>query len=151
MEGQAQTEAPPPLNTMRHGEHPADKIPPPLPASLAVLNKRGMFEERTGKRRRKREHGGHSAGGRRHCPFCQHNKALHIRPSNPFVRVLSLLGIRTYSCRGCHNQFLGFSFVEGPYFTWRQLGIVCLILLLLVLGFIFIYPLFNRIPDLVES
>ncbi len=134
-------------NQLRQGEHPADKIPPPLPASIAVLNRQGMVQESTGKRKRKREHG---HGGRRHCPFCQHNRALHIRPANPLVRLVSILGIRTYSCRNCHNQFLAFSFVEGPYFTWRQVGIACLILLVILLGFAAVSPLINRIPDVVD-
>jgi hypothetical protein len=131
-EGEKQPNNP---NLLRQGEHPADKIPPPLPASIAVVNRSGMFDKSTGKRKRKREHG---SGGRRSCPLCQHRRALHIRPSNPLARLVSLVGIRTYSCRNCHSQFLAFAFVEGPYFTWRQLGIFGLVLLILVLGVAFV-------------
>lgn len=155
----AETEKPNNPNQLRHGEHPADKIPPPLPSSISVVNRQGLFDKSTGKRKRKREHGSehnsehsseHSSGGRRHCPFCSHRRAVHIRPANPFARLVSILGIRTYSCRNCHTQFLAFSFVEGPYFTWRQLGIFGLILLIILLGFAFVYPLINRLPDPVE-
>jgi hypothetical protein len=134
-------------NSLRHGEHPADKIPPPLPASIAVLNRPGMVDKSTGKRKRKRDNG---SGGSRHCPFCNHNRALHIRPANPFGRLISLMGIRTYSCRNCHSKFQAFAFIEGPYFTWRQVGIAGLILLIIALGFALAYPLINRIPDLVD-
>jgi hypothetical protein len=134
-------------NSLRHGEHPADKIPPPLPASIAVLNQPGTVDKSTGKRKRKREHG---SGGRRHCPFCNHNRALHIRPANVFGRFISVLGIRTYSCRNCRSKFQAFAFIEGPYFTWRQVGILGLILLIVALGFALVYPLINRVPDLVD-
>ncbi|GEM_PF-4320490 len=135
--------------SMPHGQHPADQIPPPLPPGVASLNRLHEFEERSGKRKRKRgEDGVH--GGRRKCPFCQKHRALHIRPSNPLVRAMSLLGIRTYSCRNCHNKFLAFAFVEGPYFTWKQLGIFALIVLLLIVGALVVSPMFNRIPDLVD-
>jgi hypothetical protein len=150
MEAPAQIEESARANAVTRGDHPADRLPPPLPASLAVLNQKGIFHESTGKRRRKREHGEHGSGGRRHCPFCQHNRAQHIHPTNPFARLLSLVGIRTYSCRNCHKQFMAFAFVEGPYFTWRQVGIAALIFGLMVLGYLFISPLFNRIPDLPE-
>jgi hypothetical protein len=132
-------------NYVAHGDHPADRIPPPLPASLAVLNRRGMLHESTGKRKRKREHG---SSGRRHCPFCQHNRAQPVRPTNPLLWLLSIVGIRTYSCRNCHNQFLAFSFVEGPYFTWKQVGVVFLIVLLMILAGFFVAPMFNRVPEL---
>jgi hypothetical protein len=147
MEAGAKTEEPGTLNTLPHGNHPADKIPPPLPASIAVLNRNNLVHESTGKRKRKHrdEHGG---GGRRHCPFCLHSRAQHVRPANPLVRLISILGIRTYSCRNCHKQFLAFSFVEGPYFTWRQVGIFFLIVLLMLAGYLFVSPMFYRVPDL---
>jgi hypothetical protein len=130
---------------MRQGEHPADQIPPPLPSSIAVLNRPGMFDRNTGKRRRKREHD--SEGGRRECPFCHKRRALHIRPTNPISRLVSLIGVRAYSCRNCHNQHMAFSFMEGPYLTWRQIGVFGLIALLLVFGYFFASPLINRLPD----
>jgi hypothetical protein len=147
MAAPAATDPPGGRNGIQQGDHPADKIPPPLPASLAVLNQRGMLEKSTGKRKRKRKHGG---GGQRHCPFCQHSRAQHIRPVNPLVRMVSLLGIRTYSCRNCHKQFLAFAFIEGPYFTWKQVGIFILILLMMLLGYAFVWPLLNRVPEVVE-
>jgi hypothetical protein len=147
IETAAQTEAP--VRPVLQGDHPADKIPPPLPVSLAGLNQNKIFHESIGKRKRK--HGDeHGTAARRHCPFCQHNRALHIRPTNPLARLISFVGIRTYSCRNCHRQFLALSFIEGPYVTWRQIGIFALIVLLMLIGYVFISPLFNRMPDLAE-
>lgn len=125
--------------------HPADKIPPPLPAAIAVVNQKSIFDEKHGKRKRKR-----GSGDTRKCPFCHHNRAQHIRPANPFARLASILGIRTYSCRNCHIQHLGFSFMEGVHFTWRQVGVAALIVLLCLAVFAFIYPIFHHIPDPTE-
>ena len=92
---------------------------PALPASIAIVTKSTLFDERHGKRRRKKGAGEDP----RYCPFCKQKKALHVQPVNPFARAFSFVGVRTYSCRACHNQFLGFAFLEGPHFTWKQLGV----------------------------
>ena len=118
---------------------------PPLPASLAaVVTQHNLFDERLGKRKRKKNHGG---GGRKKCPYCNQRKAVHVQPKNILARMFSVLGIRTFSCRACHVQHMGFGSWEGLNFTWRQLGVTFAILGVMALILVLLYPMLTHVPE----
>lgn len=125
----------------------ADEQAPPLPASIAVVTNQNLFDERLGKRKRKKAHGD---GGPKKCPFCKKRTAVHIQPRQGFSRMLFLVGIRTFSCRTCHIQHMGFGSMEGIHFTWRQVGVTLAILGVMVVVLLLLYPIFAHNPEPAE-
>jgi hypothetical protein len=117
---------------------------PPLPASIAVVTHRGLFDERLGKRKRKKNRG--ESSGPKKCPFCHQRKAVHIQPKNLLARLFSLLGIRTFSCRSCHLQHMGFGSSEAVNFTWRQLGVFFAVLGAMTAVLLMLYPMITHVP-----
>ena len=116
----------------------------PLPATIAVVAQQGLFDERLGKRRRKKNLG--SASGKKECPFCHQRKAVHIQPKNIVARLFSMLGIRTFSCRSCHLQHMGFGSSEAVNFTWRQLGVFFAVLAAMLAVLVALYPMLTHVP-----
>jgi hypothetical protein len=124
---------------------PKDELPP-LPQTIAVLADKKLFDEWTGKRRRSKEH----APARRKCPFCSAPKALRINTPSFIGKMSSMIGIQTYSCRACHSQHFGFSFLEGLYFTGKHVRLIAFVVLAAIVIYAILHPLFNRLPDLQE-